>query len=203
MRPRHALPLPELWVAVASQLKDSGRAWVKAKGSADVPDAVLDTAPASTWYWRVKAYTTGGGIVVSDRCALLLERKNGEVRLPKGHQEKRETVAECALREVREESGLPAPRIVERLGMVRNQFVHGRTRYIRDENWYLMTTDDPGVAEPEAQWTPVWRPLADAEALLTFESERIAMRWACDAVERGALSHSSVLDTGDERRAGQ
>ena len=53
-----------------------------------------------------------------------------------------------------------------------------KLRVMRREVWFLMSTASRAIANPEAQWTPVWYSFAQAEAALTFEAERIALRWA-------------------------
>jgi 8-oxo-dGTP pyrophosphatase MutT (NUDIX family) len=78
------------------------------------PSIVIDNLPREAAAWPVHAYTAGGGVVVRDGAVMLLWRNNGAVRLPKGHVEPDETLAACALREVREETGLRTLEIVTR-----------------------------------------------------------------------------------------
>jgi ADP-ribose pyrophosphatase YjhB (NUDIX family) len=139
--------------------------------------AVVDTVPPEAAAWPVHAYATGGGVVV-DRDAVLLLRRAHEVRLPKGHLEPDETVALCALREVREETGLRAPAISAPLGLIENRFAYAGQRFVRHETWFLMRTDSRTGDAPEEQWQPEWWPLTQAEELLSFEAERTAVRWA-------------------------
>ena len=49
-----------------------------------------------------------GGAVVNDRGERLMIYRNGRWDLPKGHWERGETIEACALREVREETGVAA-----------------------------------------------------------------------------------------------
>jgi 8-oxo-dGTP pyrophosphatase MutT (NUDIX family) len=150
--------------------------------------AVIDTVRGKSARWPIHAYRTGGGIVVLDGDVLLLQRlRRGEVRLPKGHVEPDETVADCAVREVREETGLQRPILVLPLGIVENRFAHRGSRFVRHEEWYLMTAADRALGDHEPQWQPVWVSLANAPALLTYESERVPLLWGIDAVAQGAL----------------
>jgi 8-oxo-dGTP pyrophosphatase MutT (NUDIX family) len=48
----------------------------------------------------------GGGLVLNDRGELLMIFRRGKWDLPKGKLDKGETIEDCALREVREETGL-------------------------------------------------------------------------------------------------
>jgi 8-oxo-dGTP pyrophosphatase MutT (NUDIX family) len=118
---------------------------------------------------------------------LLRRPKRGEVRLPKGHVEPGESVAACAIREVREESGLENPRLVLPLGIVENRFAHRGSRFIRHEEWFLMTAPGPALGTHEPQWQPAWVPLAEAAGLLTYQSERIALSWCETAIGYGVL----------------
>ncbi len=136
----------------------------------------IDTVPAEVADWPVKRYAAAGGVVMyAGRILLILRR--AEVRLPKGHIEPGETAEDCAVREVREETGLQAPRIVAFLGKIDNHFPHNGTRYERQEYWFAMHTDDDALVSGEAQWTPVWRAVSDALAELTYEPERVVVQW--------------------------
>ena len=151
--------------------------------------AVIDTVRRKAAHWPIHAYRTGGGVVICDGKVLLLHRpKKGEVRLPKGHVEPGESVADCAVREVREESGLQEPVLVVPLGIVENRFAHRGSRFVRHEEWFLMTATGLTLGTHEPQWQPEWVPLAGAAALLSYEAERIPLAWARAAVEQGALA---------------
>jgi 8-oxo-dGTP pyrophosphatase MutT (NUDIX family) len=170
-----------------------------------VPDRVFDSVPPEAEGWPKKKYAAAGGVVARDGLALVLLRRNGEVRLPKGHVEKGETAAECAVREVAEETGLRAPRVVSRLGEVENRYAFRGKRYKRRETWFLMAADDARVSdlvcekpdEPERCWRPAWRPFAEAEAALTYEAERLALRWAVEALRPAGPDGGLAPDRGE------
>jgi len=142
-------------------------------------------------------YRAAGGIVLDDADrVLLIERwvmRNGrlafEIRLPKGHVETGETDEQAALREVCEETGYCSLTVTADLGEIINQFnwPDKDRRVLRHEHYYLMRLTDPARQEPhfdspeadEARFTPRWAAtLPDAEALITFESEREFVRRA-------------------------
>lgn len=129
-------------------------------------------------------YRAAGGIVFRKREVLLLERPSrGEVRLPKGHVEEDESLAEAALREVREETGYEHLRIIADLGTQRVEFVdpYRERQVTRDEQYYLMRLEDEQQKErenQEQQFVPNWVPVTDAGRVLTFQAEREFMRRA-------------------------
>jgi 8-oxo-dGTP pyrophosphatase MutT (NUDIX family) len=143
---------------------------------------------------ETRTYHAAGGVVVHEGNVLLLNRPSrGEVRLPKGHVEPGEDMAETALREVREETGYARVRIVGDLGMQRVEFdnPYDGCHYVRHERYFLMCLDGmERVTQPveDAQFTLCWVPIAEAADLLTFESERIIMRRAQIAFESRRFS---------------
>ena len=148
---------------------------------------LLDTTPPDAAGWPLERYHAAGGVVLRDGRALLLRRSPGgtlQIRLPKGHVDPGETPEEAALREVREETGLLAPRIVALLGTVDNRFAYNGKRFERLETWFLMESDadmgDPPESTDDWAWELDWHSVETAEAALTFAAERIALRWALD-----------------------
>ncbi len=140
-----------------------------------------------------REYEAAGGVVVREGCVLLLRRPSrAEVRLPKGHVEPGEARGDAAVREVREEGGVAHPRLVADLGRQRVEFQHAGVHYVREEFYFLMTLDDPAPfprsPADAAQFQPFWAPLAAAEALLTFPSEREFLRRARVALGNGEES---------------
>ena len=86
--------------------------------------------------------------------------------------------------------GARAPRIVARLGALESRFTFRGERHARHETWFLMAVGDPAIgayrcdrtgdrrADEERRWVPTWMPLAEAERALSYDAERLALRWA-------------------------
>ncbi len=154
---------------------------------------------------KVKYYQAAGGVVLNDGGQVLLLRREvwregelrEEIRLPKGHIEPGETAAEAALREVCEESGYCHLEILADLGERRTVFGYKGKYVIRDERYFLMGLTQPHRQKPhhphphseEALFRPLWaESLAQAEALLTFESEKAFIRRAEALVQKEQAS---------------
>lgn len=125
----------------------------------------------------LRQYAAAGGVVIDHGEMLLLDRPSrNEVRLPKGHIEPHEDPEETALREVQEETGLADLAIAGDLGERIVEFDYRGDRYRRTERYYLMRkTGDrivPRSIKDEADFHPLWVPMTQAAALLTYAAER-------------------------------
>lgn len=119
-----------------------------------------------------------------------------EIRLPKGHIEANETSKQAALREVREETGLPTLRIMADLGHQVVEFTWQGSHYVRDEHYYLMSNHPGAQPEPpESQFERLWLTWEGALERLTFEAEREWVRRARTAWQESCLQHITQQDT--------
>jgi 8-oxo-dGTP pyrophosphatase MutT (NUDIX family) len=139
-----------------------------------------------------RSETSAGGLVYrgsGDDCMVLLggRRRPPNRRLtwglPKGHVERGETLAETAIREVREETGIDAA-IVRVLGDIRYEFTKrpgtdDAVRIRKRVRYYLMQRTGGRLADRDDELDTVrWVPLADAPTMLTFANERRIARVA-------------------------
>ncbi len=108
------------------------------------------------------------------------DRLTGErtLRLPKGKLDGNETLAQAALREVREETGLRG-RIVASLGRVDYTYASAGSAVAKTVHFFLMEWE-AGLAEtPDGELEGiVWMPIEQARRSLTFDTERAMLERA-------------------------
>ncbi|MCD7969393.1 MAG: NUDIX domain-containing protein [Alistipes sp.] len=108
-----------------------------------------------------RAVDAAGGVAGNGRGGLLMIMRNGRWDLPKGHREPGETFAECALREVAEETGARCILEEDQPIVTTRHFyrLNGEWEMKRTE-WYRMRSEDgeliPQTAEgiTGAVWVP-------------------------------------------------
>jgi 8-oxo-dGTP pyrophosphatase MutT (NUDIX family) len=91
-------------------------------------------------YYYIRA---GGGLVINPFGKVLLIFRRGVWDLPKGKQDPGETLAQTALREVREETGLPDLKIIEKMTNGYHCYLMSKQRTLKRTRWYLMQTQSP------------------------------------------------------------
>lgn len=106
----------------------------------------------------------GGGAVFNETDDLLLIHRRGAWDLPKGKLDPGETMEACALREVREETGLKAVELESFLLLTYHTY-HEGTRFVwKESHWYKMTVTGHQslVAQTEEDITEVkWVPRSE------------------------------------------
>ena len=124
--------------------------------------------------------TSAGGIVlreVGGRPQVVLgrrprDRDGASWSLPKGTPDGDETREATALREVREETGLEV-RILGPVGEVRYSFVRGGRRIDKTVHYYLMEATGGDLSDHDHEFeTVAWFDVAEADALMSYQSER-------------------------------
>jgi len=125
----------------------------------------------------------GGAIVVRDGAdgpEVLLVRAKRDPRnwiFPKGHQEKGETLAETAVRELAEEGGVVGESI-QSVGV--STFRWGKDDF---EVTYFLVRDTGRRVKAERE--SVWRRLRDAQALISFDDGRRLLELAQQMIRKG------------------
>lgn len=170
LRDERARTAASLLVALPSGRPERGVLHLK-------PSDILNADP----YRPPRPITAAGGVltrVVRGRTQLLLILRRGVWDLPKGKQDRGETISECAVREVNEELGIGDAAIVSPMGRTRHGYVDGRRYMVKTTHWYRMTTaSDRFVPQASEQIEAVgWFHFPDAMKHLGFEPLRALLR---------------------------
>lgn len=134
---------------------------------------------------------SAGGIVVRGGKILLISPRADRWQLPKGHPENGESLAEAAIREVIEETGVVAE-VVGSLPAIEYTYfetIRGpRRRVIKRVDFFLMQYRHGDVwnADAEEVCTAAWMTWDNALERLSFENERSIVTAARRFVEGGA-----------------
>lgn len=92
-----------------------------------------------------------GGIVVNAQGEWLMIHRNGRWDLPKGHWEKGETIEECAMREVEEETGVGGTKIVAPICNTFHAYnVYGKWE-LKCTHWFLMSGNGDSMTVPQQE----------------------------------------------------
>jgi 8-oxo-dGTP pyrophosphatase MutT (NUDIX family) len=94
-------------------------------------------------YWqlfcsRFTPVTAGGGLVSNNAGGWLFIFRRGKWDLPKGKQDDGESIETCALREVKEETGLRQVVLGAKLGITYHVYRRQQVLYLKDTHWYAM-----------------------------------------------------------------
>ncbi|HEX5155100.1 MAG TPA: NUDIX domain-containing protein [Parafilimonas sp.] len=87
-----------------------------------------------------KKIIAAGGLVFNDKNELLMIFRRGKWDLPKGKLDKGETIEDCAVREVKEETGLENVSIKNFAGITFHEYFEPRIHddVLKESHWYKM-----------------------------------------------------------------
>lgn len=125
-----------------------------------------------------KTIIAGGGLVLNQEQELLMIFRRGKWDLPKGKLDPGETIEDCAVREIKEETGLQDVILVRKLSITHHTYfdTYLQENVIKETNWFLMLA--PGkqtlVPQTEEDITEIkWVGKRDREALLANSYDTI------------------------------
>jgi 8-oxo-dGTP pyrophosphatase MutT (NUDIX family) len=133
---------------------------------------------------------SAGGVVVRDgECIVIVPTRRAAdgtkvLALPKGHPDGKESAADAALREVREEAGVDAA-LVEKLGEVRYWYQRGGKRIAKVVAFFLFEYVSGEVDDHDHEVERAcWMPLEEATEKLTYPGEREMVKRALSRTQR-------------------
>lgn len=98
-----------------------------------------------------KTIIAGGGIVENDNGEILFIFRRGKWDLPKGKLDKGETIEQCAVREVMEETGLVDVQLSELVGITHHQYNEKGVEIDKESHWYAMKAPGQQTMTPQAE----------------------------------------------------
>lgn len=138
----------------------------------------------------VKEFSAGGAVFKREAGNLfwLIQLNEGKQywQLPKGHLEAGETLAQAALREVEEESGIVG-RIIVALSPIEYFFVQDGTKIFKHVDWFLMEAAGGSTEnyDPKEVDQAKFVTFDEAMATLSFEDENKVLNEANQLVNTG------------------
>ncbi|MBO4417400.1 MAG: NUDIX domain-containing protein [Bacteroidales bacterium] len=91
----------------------------------------------------LKREVAAGGVICNIKGQTLLFWRRGAWDMPKGHQEPGETLEECALREVQEETGLTHIALGDTVCVTYHTHHRSGNFVLKESHWYRMTLTEP------------------------------------------------------------
>lgn len=113
----------------------------------DISEETL-IAAANELYTPVQA---GGGVVLNEAGAVLMIYRRGRWDLPKGKLDEGEDIADCALREVMEETGLLQVKCEEKICDTWHIYAFNGQRLLKQTSWYRMKGHSSETPHPQAE----------------------------------------------------
>lgn len=92
-----------------------------------------------------------GGIVENEEGKILFQFRRGKWDLPKGKLDEGETIEECAVREVEEETGLQNIRLGELVGTTNHHYTEKGKNIDKETHWFAMKVSGEQQLTPQTE----------------------------------------------------
>jgi 8-oxo-dGTP pyrophosphatase MutT (NUDIX family) len=93
----------------------------------------------------------GGGLVKNEKDELLFIYRRGKWDLPKGKLDKGETIEQCAVREVEEETGLKYVKLISLLTTTYHTYNENGKHFLKESHWFNMQTKSGQALIPQLE----------------------------------------------------
>jgi len=101
------------------------------------------------FYKKFTLVQAAGGLVENEKGEILLIFRRGKWDLPKGKLDKGETLSECAVREVEEETGLQRIHLLSPLPVTYHTYHEGSKYILKESYWYHMKVEGAQQLVPQ------------------------------------------------------
>lgn len=113
-------------------------------------DADLDKLKKA-FFRHFTPVTAAGGVVENEHHEILLIFRRGKWDLPKGKLDPGETLEQCAVREVEEETGLRNVELKKQLTITYHTYDEFGKHILKDSHWYLMKVKGHQDLQPQTE----------------------------------------------------
>jgi 8-oxo-dGTP pyrophosphatase MutT (NUDIX family) len=103
------------------------------------------------FYKKFTIIQAGGGLVQNENNEVLLIHRRGFWDLPKGKLDKGETLEECAVREVEEETGLSNIQLLAPLQVTHHTYHEGTKFILKESHWFSMKVNGTQDLVPQTE----------------------------------------------------
>ena len=115
----------------------------------DSPPAFIDNQDRKKITFQI--IRAGGGVVFNDKGEALFIFRRGKWDLPKGKLDDGETIEQCALREVEEETGLKGVILKDFIMTTYHTYVEDGKQVLKESHWYRMEAKGKQTLTPQAE----------------------------------------------------
>jgi len=103
------------------------------------------------FYKKFTLVIAAGGLVQNEKKEILMIFRRGKWDLPKGKLDKGETLEDCAVREVEEETGLQQVKLLSPLTVTYHTYHEGTRFILKESHWYNMKVSGDQKLVPQTE----------------------------------------------------
>lgn len=103
------------------------------------------------FFKHFKLIKAGGGLVKNKKGEFLFIFRRGKWDLPKGKLDDNETIEECAIREVQEETGLTQIEADGEIGITYHTYIEFGKHILKESHWYMMHLKSEETLVPQTE----------------------------------------------------
>lgn len=100
---------------------------------------------------KFKLVKAAGGVVINEKNEILFIKRKGLWDLPKGKLDAGESLSECALREVKEETGIKELCLIDFCGTTYHIFLRDEKYQLKETHWYTMRSTSQEIFTPQIE----------------------------------------------------